>query len=86
MVGKISVWIMGSQNLPNTWAFDGFWYNNTWMGKIIALWFKPEQNLQHYHQTSNISQPLVGNNIFYPTDVVGAFPIGAVPTTSSFST
>ena len=38
-----------------------------------------------YLQTSNISCTLVGNKIDY-SDVAGAPPDGAAPTTSSFST
>ena len=40
--------------------------------------------LQEYRQTSNISHTLVGNKIVYHSDVVGAWPVGAVSTTSSF--
>ena len=39
-----------------------------------------------YCQTYNISGTLVGNKIVDHLDVVGASPIGAVPTTFSFST
>ena len=39
-----------------------------------------------YRKTSNISRTLVGNNIFDNSDVVGASPVGAAPTTSSLST
>ena len=39
-----------------------------------------------YHQTSNTRRILVGNKIVDHSDVVGASPIGAAPTTSSFST
>ena len=39
-----------------------------------------------YHKTSNISCTLLGNNIVDHSDVVGASPVGAAPTTSSFST
>ena len=39
-----------------------------------------------YHQTSNISRTLLGNKIVDHSDVVGASPVGAAPTTSSFST
>ena len=39
-----------------------------------------------YRKTSNISRTLVGNKIVDNSDVVGASPIGAAPTTSSFST
>ena len=39
-----------------------------------------------YRKTSNISRTLVGNEIVDKSDVVGASPVGAAPTTSSFST
>ena len=39
-----------------------------------------------YRQTSNIRRTLVGNEILDHSDVVGASPVGAAPTTSSFST
>ena len=39
-----------------------------------------------YRQVSNISGTLVGNKIDDHSDVVGASPVGAAPTTSSFST
>ena len=39
-----------------------------------------------YRQVSNIKRTLVGNNIVDHSDVVGASPVGAAPTTSSFST
>ena len=38
-----------------------------------------------YRQTSNISCTIVGNKIVHHSDVVGASPVGAAPTTSSFS-
>ena len=40
----------------------------------------------NYRKTSNISRTLVSNNIVDNLDVVGASPVGAAPTTSSFST
>ena len=39
-----------------------------------------------YRETSNIRRTLVGNKIVDHSDVVGASPVGAAPTTSSFST
>ena len=39
-----------------------------------------------YRKTSNISRISVGNTIVDNSDVVGALPVGAAPTTSSFST
>ena len=44
------------------------------------------QNSIVYHKTSNIRRTLVGNKIIDNSDVVGASPVGAAPTTSSFST
>ena len=38
-----------------------------------------------YRQVSNISGTLVGNTTVDHSDVVGASPVGAAPTTSSFS-
>ena len=43
-------------------------------------------NIMTYRQVSNIRRTLVGNEIVDHTDVVGASPVGAAPTTSSFST
>ena len=39
-----------------------------------------------YRKTSNIRHTFVGNKIVDHSDVVGASPVGAAPTTSSFST
>ena len=39
-----------------------------------------------YHPTSNKSHTLSGNKIVDHPDVAGAPPVGAVPTTSSFTT
>ena len=39
-----------------------------------------------YRQVSNIRCTLVGNKIVDNSDVVGASPVGAAPTTSSLST
>ena len=49
-------------------------------------------NIEHwgskhmYRQVSNIRRTLAGNEIVDHSDVVGASPVGAAPTTSSFST
>ena len=44
------------------------------------------KGLFYYRQVSNIRRTLVGNKIVDHSDVVGASPVGAAPTTSSFST
>ena len=42
--------------------------------------------LEAYRKTSNISRTLVVNKNIDHSDVVGASPVGAAPTTSSFLT
>ena len=44
----------------------------------------PKQGM--YHQTSNIRRTLADSKIADHSDEVGASPVGAAPTTSSFST
>ena len=39
-----------------------------------------------YRKTSNISRTLVGNKIVENSDIVGALPVGAAPTTSQLNT
>ena len=46
----------------------------------------PENMTNIYRQVSNISCTFVGNKIVDHSDVVGASPVGAAPSTSSFST
>ena len=46
---------------------------------------QPQNPTDDYWQTSNISCTLIGNEIFDHSDEVGASPVGAAPTTSSFS-
>ena len=45
-----------------------------------------KSQLLYYRKTSHISRTFVGNKIVDNSDVVGASPVGAAPTTSSFST
>ena len=45
-----------------------------------------EVTCNSYRKTSNIRRTSVGNKIVDHSDVVGASPVGAAPTTSSFST
>ena len=46
----------------------------------------PLMSCGEYREASNISRILVGNKIVDNSDVVGTSPVGAAPTTSSFST
>ena len=45
-----------------------------------------EKKQEMYRQISSIRCTLIGNEIVDHSDVVGASPVGATPTTSSFST
>ena len=58
---------------------------NTFLASFSPL-TSPLTNCNMYRKTSNISSTLVGNKIVDYSDVVGAAPVGAAPTTSSFST
>ena len=71
---------------------DHPWYVYPWY-KFENCWFKFTNASprgpwvkEKYSQVSNISCTLVGNKIVDHSDVVGASPVGAAPTTSSFST
>ena len=46
----------------------------------------PVSFFNKYRKVSNIRRNLVGDKIVDHSDVVGASPVGAAPTTSSFST
>ena len=49
-----------------------------------SKWFIFQNN--RYRKTSNIKRTLSSNKIVDHSDVVGASPVGAAPTTYSFST
>ena len=60
------------------------------MTQLTDAYMRKQASMSRYHynyrQVSNIRRTLVGNKIVDHSDVVGASPIGAAPTTSSFST
>ena len=47
---------------------------------------KQNQLGSYYRKTSNIDRTFAGNKIVDNSDVAGASPVGAAPTTSSFPT
>ena len=51
-----------------------------------ALMFNKNKSIRNYRQVSNIRRTFAGNKLVDHSDVVGASPVGAAPTTSSFST
>ena len=73
------------QHMP--WKFDEFHQSCSGKGEIgTSLYITRQSRKLKYRKTSNISRTFVGNNIVDNPDVVGASPVGAAPTTSSFST
>ena len=55
----------------------------------VAAWSYSEIDLNRlstYSEVSNIRRTLVGNGIIDHADMVGASPVDAAPTASSFST
>ena len=51
---------------------------------MLVTFADPSQS--YYPQNSNIIGTLVENKIVYHSDVIGASPVAATPTMSSFST
>ena len=66
------------------------WHQQFWcwlyqIGRVLVLY--KNDSVQFYGiMHSDISRTLVGNKIVDNSDAVGASPVGAAPTTSSFST
>ena len=58
--------------------------NRQWINMSSSSGLEPNRHI--YHKTSNIRRTLVANKIVDRSDVVGASPVGAAPTTSSIST
>ena len=56
------------------------------MALVIEAYMRGSTSMSNYRQVSNIRRTLEGNKIVDHSDVVGASPVGAAPTTSSFST
>ena len=63
----------------------GYMLSNKWLGVRTPHIFSTYPHLM-YRKTYNIRHTLVGDKIVDHSDVVGASPVGAAPTTSSFST
>ena len=66
------------------WALHLFrWQRKTVVSPLLTHWKHSNLALSHhYRKTSNIRRTLVGNKIVDHSDVVGASPVGAAPTTS----
>ena len=55
-----------------------------WMSNYIQMFYVNVITCTYTRKTCNTRRTLVGNNIFDHSDVVGASPVGAAPTASSF--
>ena len=66
-----------SQNFISHYELNHLGHKGDW---------KTQTAYETYRKISNIRRTLVGNKIVDHSDVVGASPVGAAPTTSSFST
>ena len=83
---KVKAWISNSPNLVSVSCCLKYHQERCSRGGQLddeLTWCWTQHN---YHQTSNRSRTLVRNKIVDHLDVVGASPVGAAPTTSSFST
>ena len=65
---------INAENLSIWWSHHIVKMSDNWLGKY------------GYRQVSNIRHSLEDNKVVDHSDVVGASPVGAAPTTSSFST
>ena len=67
--------------------FSCRWFERSWRPSVVMPHNYPQFVInEDYRQVSNIGRTLVGNEIVDHSDVVGASPVGAAPTASSFST
>ena len=86
--------IKASQITGSKTVYSAAFFKAAIKGEICSLLVPHEGNpltiidsqRASYHKISNISGTLVGNKIVDHSDVVGASPVGAAPTTSSLST
>ena len=74
------IWLASIHDTKDMFVFDTFVYI---ISRTCASFL---DFLCHYCKTSSISCTLVSNTFVDSSDVVGASPVGAAPTKSSFST
>ena len=64
-----------------------FGIDDVWMALVLLTFDTSSMtHMTIYRQVSNVRGKLVGDKIVDHLDVVGTSPVGAAPTTSSFST
>ena len=61
--------------------------DDVWLALVLLTFDTSSMtHMTIYRQVSNVRGKLVGDKIVDHSDVVGTSPVGAAPTTSSFST
>ena len=72
----------------SAWIFPGALchWKSMELPEISRVTYSSVLTYNKYRQLSNVRRTSVGNKIVDHSDVVGASPVGAAPTTSSFST
>ena len=64
----------------------GYGWVIIWQKTMVCNYWPLLLSQVNYHQTCNIRHIFIGNRLANHSDVVAASPVGAAPTTSSFST
>ena len=84
---QVSLFNFKGTGVTNDQLKDESWYGFQHAGlHIIILHHPMMRQVSLYCQTFNISHTLIGNKIVDHKGVVGAWAVGAAPTTSSFLT
>ena len=74
-----------SKRVPGFTAMEYTLFGEDLKIRVILALGDLQVILDKYRKTSNIRHTLLGNEIVDHSDVIGASPAGAAPTTSSFS-
>ena len=86
--GKFARNLLISRQATMSWIMSDWlvrWYICSSVRRVHAT-LTSQADEKEYRKISNIRHTLVGNKIVDHSDVVGAWPVCAAPTTSSFST
>ena len=93
MPGSVSIHMLLTEQYLEYPLVQSMWQQRpAWSGQVVSRDCNQGyivhllDTRMKYRQVSNIRRILIGNNIVDHSDVVGASPVGAAPTTSSFST
>ena len=80
------LWLIPSLDNNFKYSSNGKFQVDSFKNFELQLSLQTDLVLNTYCQTSNIKHTLIGNKLVDHSDVVGASPVDAAPTTSSFLT